>query len=334
MLRRLPTWLALCALSLVLLAGGGALWLSRLGPAHAPRVVVHLPAAQALHDWDEVLARPGPISVLTLDTGLVRAPKPMLLDGESPLHSQFRDDGSDLHVYAHLVRHASAGDVLIDSGLDDSYATAALGTMRGPGRLMYALNGVRFEQEPGRDVHAQLRTHQAILRAIYFTHLHGDHAAALPSFPVSLPVYVGRGEPDDLGHHLDFGLVGHERPLRELDFAQAAAVPPFERVLDVFGDGSLLAIATPGHTSGHVSYLVNGEAEAVLLTGDACHMVWAFEHGVAPSSSTARGQAQARDSLARIRAFAARYPQVRIVLGHQERATPEAELTMNRQPRR
>ena len=47
------------------------------------------------------------------------------------------------------------------------------------------------------------------------THNHFDHVAALPSFPPELPVYVGAGEPDDLGHHIDHGLIGR-RKLREI----------------------------------------------------------------------------------------------------------------------
>jgi len=55
----------------------------------------------------------------------------------------------------------------------------------------------------------------------------------------------------------------------------------------------------------------------VLLTGDACHMRWGFEHAVGPSGATNETTEQAQVSLERIRAFAERYPQVEIVLGHQ-----------------
>ena len=55
----------------------------------------------------------------------------------------------------------------------------------------------------------------------------------------------------------------------------------------------------------------------VLLTGDACHMRWGFEHEVGPSGATSETTKQAQVSLERIRAFSERYPHVEIVLGHQ-----------------
>ncbi len=41
---------------------------------------------------------------------------------------------------------------------------------------------------------------------------------------------------------------------------------------DVFGDGSVMIIATPGHTPGHQSLLVSlSKAGAVMLSGDMVH---------------------------------------------------------------
>jgi glyoxylase-like metal-dependent hydrolase (beta-lactamase superfamily II) len=37
---------------------------------------------------------------------------------------------------------------------------------------------------------------------------------------------------------------------------------------DLFGDGSVMVVPTPGHTAGHQSLLVEGR---LLLTGDACY---------------------------------------------------------------
>jgi len=266
---------------------------------------------------EELFARPGPIHVETLDTGIVHFPKKLLLNGDHPAMDGFEDDGSPLRVFAHLVRHEQRGDVLIDTGLDEVYATEPMGHMRGVGRLVMGWLGLSFSQRPGQDVHAQLRRANAEVGAIYFTHLHSDHATALPTFDESLPLYTGAAELDDLGHRLNHGLVDDARVLRELDFSNAMTLEPLGPAIDLYGDGSFWAISTPGHTTGHVSYLVNGAGGPVLLTGDACHMRWGFEHAVGPSGATGETTEQAQESLERIRAFAERYPQVEIVLGHQ-----------------
>jgi len=267
--------------------------------------------------WDEVFAAPRPIRVETLDTGVVHFPKKLLLNGDHPTMDGFEDDGSPLRVFAHLIRHEQRGDVLIDTGLDEVYATEPMGHMQGVGRLVMGLLGLSFSQSPGQGVHAQLRKANADVSAIYFTHLHSDHATALPTFDPSLPLYVGAAEVDDLGHKLNHGLVDDARTLRELDFENAATLEPLGRAIDLYGDGSFWAISTPGHTTGHVSYLVNGQEGPVLLTGDACHMRWGFEHGVGPSGATSKTTEQAQISFDSIRAFHERYPEVQIVLGHQ-----------------
>jgi glyoxylase-like metal-dependent hydrolase (beta-lactamase superfamily II) len=42
---------------------------------------------------------------------------------------------------------------------------------------------------------------------------------------------------------------------------------------DVFGDGRLVAIPTPGHTKGHQSLLVRLEGQTVFLLADAAYLV-------------------------------------------------------------
>jgi N-acyl homoserine lactone hydrolase len=44
----------------------------------------------------------------------------------------------------------------------------------------------------------------------------------------------------------------------------------YQRNYDLFGDGSIYILATPGHANDHQSLLVRGQNRQVLLTGDAC----------------------------------------------------------------
>lgn len=57
--------------------------------------------------------------------------------------------------------------------------------------------------------------------------------------------------------------------------------------LDVFGDGSVRIISTPGHTPGHASLLVNlPNSGPILLTGDLYHMTESREHRRVPTFNT------------------------------------------------
>jgi glyoxylase-like metal-dependent hydrolase (beta-lactamase superfamily II) len=60
---------------------------------------------------------------------------------------------------------------------------------------------------------------------------------------------------------------------------------------DVFGDGSVTILSTPGHTPGHQSLLVLlPKTGALVLTGDAVHFRDNWENRRVPSMNTSREQ--------------------------------------------
>lgn len=53
---------------------------------------------------------------------------------------------------------------------------------------------------------------------------------------------------------------------------------------DVFGDGSVTVIPTPGHTPGHQSLLVRlPRTGAVVLTGDLVHFQYMWDNRIIPT---------------------------------------------------
>jgi glyoxylase-like metal-dependent hydrolase (beta-lactamase superfamily II) len=144
-----------------------------------------------------------------------------------------------------------------------------------------------------------------------------DHTAGIPALPPSVDVVTGPEEADDVYQVFGFGHLGQTPRLHELDFTVAREMPPLGAAIDIHGDGSLWAISTPGHSRGHVSFVVNATRGPVLLTGDASHFAWGFEHDVAPMAPSADDQANARASLQRLRQFAAAYPEVTVFFGHE-----------------
>lgn len=91
----------------------------------------------------------------------------------------------------------------------------------------------------------------------------------------------------------------------------------FEGMLDVFGDGSFWALSVPGHTPGSTAYLARTPSGPVLLTGDACHTAWGWEHGGEPGSFS-NDKPKSAASLAALKKLAARHPSMDVRLGHQE----------------
>jgi glyoxylase-like metal-dependent hydrolase (beta-lactamase superfamily II) len=86
--------------------------------------------------------------------------------------------------------------------------------------------------------------------------------------------------------------------------------------LDVFGDGSVWALWVPGHTPGSVAYVVRTTHGPVLLTGDASHTRWGWEHNVEPGSFSGN-MPKSVESFTRLKALAEKVPGIDVHLGHQ-----------------
>jgi N-acyl homoserine lactone hydrolase len=100
--------------------------------------------------------------------------------------------------------------------------------------------------------------------AVGVSHSHGDHYGQAARFPRA-KLIIGRRDwasikatPD--GAALVKPWIEGKAPVLELDGDH-----------DVFGDGKVVVLATPGHTEGHQALLVRLQSGAVLLTGDAVH---------------------------------------------------------------
>jgi glyoxylase-like metal-dependent hydrolase (beta-lactamase superfamily II) len=100
------------------------------------------------------------------------------------------------------------------------------------------------------------------------SHLHFDHAGGL-AWLTHATVIVQRDE-------LEFGR--HPPVYQELIYIQADFSMDLDWLEidgdhDLFGDGRVLAISTPGHTRGHQSLLVRLEGETIFLLADAAYLV-------------------------------------------------------------
>ncbi len=281
-----------------------------------PSVITRIPFSApeaAYQNLDEILAHPQPITIRTYSTGINQTTLGGIMNLEHKKAQNIADKVIDIPVNVGLVQHQDFGAYLIDAGLDASYVDNPYGTNTG---IMVAPYLARGSQEPNTHIAAILEQEKIQLQGVFLTHLHTDHTAGIVDLPKDIPYVTGENE-----RYANFRFFMHNDhlagidELQEIDFAEGIDLPLLGKAIDVFGDGSFWAISSSGHSAGHVIFLINGVDEQVLYTGDACNDHYQFETGIGPgtySSDLEGGQ----EVLERIILFKERYPEVKLVYGH------------------
>jgi N-acyl homoserine lactone hydrolase len=235
-------------------------------------------------------------------------------------------------IVAFLLEHPVAGLVLVDTGFHRSIAE---GPARERARNLGPVGRVMsrdVRMRPEQTVVEQLRARgvdPADVGLVVMTHLHFDHASALCDFPAA-QVLVSREEWSAATARGSV-LRGYSRAQFDprpsymtVDFASdGAAYGPFARAVDMFGDGSLMLVSTPGHSVGHLSLIVRLDGREALLTGDAAYTLDTLREGQRPWRSD---DPQAFEtSLAALRAWDLEHPDAVVVPGHDMAAWEQLE---------
>jgi glyoxylase-like metal-dependent hydrolase (beta-lactamase superfamily II) len=270
---------------------------------------------------EAVVDQPGPVEVETVVAARWEVDRGGLINLENPAAKAagLKDGPEPIELFVHVVRHPTRGVYLIDSGAEHAFlADPDHALIHGMLGGMAHLDKLKIRH----DTQGILAHAGAPVQGVLLTHLHLDHVLGLRDVPANVPVYVGAGDAEDSSFLnlfersvYDTALAG-KGALREITF-DADPSGAFEGVRDIFGDGSFWAISVPGHTPGSIAYLARTPRGPVLLTGDACHTAWGWQHSVEPGSFS-DDRARSADSLARLERFAAHHPSLEVRLGHQE----------------
>jgi len=200
----------------------------------------------------------------------------------------FADDGSmngqsrELVVPCYLIRHPS-GDLIWDTGFPDAIAAMPGGRMEIPQMGASVTLTTTLEAQL-----AQLNLTPADIEFLSFSHQHGDHTGNGNLFAQSTWI----ADVDERNYMFsDEARTGQAfAGYSQLENAQTRLIEG-DAQYDVFGDGSVTIIQTPGHTPGHTVLLVRlPNAGPVLLTGDMFHLAESRERHLVPSFNTDRAQ--------------------------------------------
>jgi len=176
----------------------------------------------------------------------------------------------------YLIKHSSKGWFLWDTGIADAVAAMPNGlvpadpkavTWRRPKTLAAQLEQLGLKPDD--------------VKAMAVSHTHPDHTGNVELFPQAT-LYVQKAEYDWPGAN------------NEPRFKPSHPVELLAGDKDVFGDGSLTILSTPGHTPGHQSLLVKlPKTGAVVLSGDAVHFKDNWDNRRVPSMNANKDQSAA-----------------------------------------
>ena len=227
-----------------------------------------------------------------------------------------RIDFTDMRVFSDTGEHAGEAGVmpvpcfliqhgkdwmLWDAGLGDDIAAYPKGQIkvglhfRVPRTLASQLAGLGLRPDD--------------IQYVGLSHLHADHSGNARLFPhatfIVSPAELAwaRQVPTPDGVLAD-----------RVAAVATATIRPAPGDLDVFGDGTVQMISTPGHTPGHHALMVRLQrAGVVLLSGDVAHFRENYDRALVPIGNANRADTIA--SIGRLRGLADHY-HARVVIQH------------------
>jgi N-acyl homoserine lactone hydrolase len=165
---------------------------------------------------------------------------------------------------------------------------------------------------------AQVNVKPEQIKFVGISHYHPDHTGQVASFPQAT-LLIGKGDWDVLTSPKPPPNTNPDRFTHWIGGAGKMEALPLDK--DVFGDGTVIVLATPGHTPGHHSLLVKlKQMGPVLISGDLAHFHENYESNGVPPFNT--GRAETLASLDRFKKIAANL-KATVILQHDGRDIPK-----------
>jgi N-acyl homoserine lactone hydrolase len=216
-----------------------------------------------------------------------------------------------------LIKHGSEW-LLWDAGVPEAALNDPRGWSTLPKLIVYHLDKTLTDQL------AEIGLKPRDIARVAISHTHGDHIGNVGLFPNSTILmqhaeYSWINSPDGTNDNVNQlmalarKLLGTPKNLQLIDGDT-----------DVFGDGSVTLVSTPGHTPGHQSLLVHLKNSGfIILSGDVVHSEENFEKNRVPSLNT--NNAESIASMQKIRRMIAMY-KATLFINHDKKQTDKLKL--------
>jgi glyoxylase-like metal-dependent hydrolase (beta-lactamase superfamily II) len=229
---------------------------------------------------------PARVTLTRLDCGASNGPRDIAVFSDTRAYDGVK---KALVASCYLIRHGD--DLLLwDTGYPVSARDATASPVLLPRTVVDQLR--------------QLGVDPARVGQVGISHHHGDHTGQARDFP-GATLLIGAGDWTALTAPPGAAGMGAPDPKPVAHWISGGGtVEQVRGDKDVFGDGSVVMLDTPGHTPGHHSLLVRLKGRGdVLLTGDLSHFQQNYDTNGVPAFNTNRADTLA--SLDRFKKMAA-----------------------------
>ena len=213
----------------------------------------------------------------------------------------------ELSNNCYLLQH-ERGTLLWETGVPDSVVEQKDGVTSPNGAVVW------FRDKTLRSQLESLGVKLDDIIYVAMSHSHGDHIGNVKTFAKS-KILMQKTEYESIAN-------ATPKPL-----ADDHQVEILSGDRDVFGDGSVTIVSTPGHTPGHQSLLVKlPKTGALVLTGDLVHFQYMWDNKIVPTFNF--NQEQSLASIERVFKLVAQH-KAQLWIGHDKDITAK----INRAPK-
>lgn len=279
-----------------------------------PRVPYIKPELSA---WPSPYAGVNGLELHVFETGKITMPERLLREGGNPTRQR------EISVPAFVLKHPREGLVVINPGL------AAKAESLGGGGPSIVARMLTVETLPGETLPEQMRAaglDPEKVRWVLLTSLGASHAGTLEAFPEATVVVARAARqhalrtatPEQLE---SFDSITQWRPL---DFGNAGPLATFPHHVDLFADGSVVAIEAAGSTPGATIFLVRMPTRPVLLAAGLAEIEDQVRYAARPGA--AHDIARWWQRIWELKRFRDLAPELLVVPGSEVRVLADAEL--------
>jgi N-acyl homoserine lactone hydrolase len=236
-----------------------------------------------------------------------------------PYTGWFRGENKKMWVpvSSYLIEHPK-GLILVDTGWHEEIRTDQ---KKHVGRLAYSMfNGSLPEGESIAEKLQSLGIKSEELDFVLLTHLHSDHVSGLKHVQDAKKILTS--EIEWKAAHKRAGYIKSMWQGISVDTYSLKDIPfgPYKLGYDLFDDGSLYLIHTPGHSDGMFSVLVKVSKGFLLLASDVGYSEKSWNDMILPGVTTDRKAA--RLSLEWIKSFASSIDEIKVIANHDPAIIP------------